>query len=138
MKFIPKKSKFKKSHKGKAFNKINSKILLNQLNTGIVGLKAVTHSHLTDKQIETLYRSLNKIIKKTGQIKLKIFSNIPVTKKATGVRMGKGKGVVDHWIFKTKPGCVLCEIQTNNLNIAIKALKYSKIKLPIKTKIIFN
>jgi large subunit ribosomal protein L16 len=137
--FIPKKSKFKKQQKGKLYNRINgSTISLNQLHFGSVGLKALSHNNLTSKQIETLRQSINKVVKKSGKIIINPFPNVPVSKKPIEVRMGKGKGAVDHWIFKVKPGYVLCEIITDQVEIAVKALTMVKKKLSIKTKIILN
>lgn len=137
--FVPKKSKFKKQQKGKLCNKINSStIRLNQLNFGSIGLKAMSYNNLTSKQIETLRQSINKIVKKTGKIVIRPFPNVPVSKKPIEVRMGKGKGNVDHWIFKVKPGYILCEIVTDQIEIAAKALIMVKKKLSIKTKIILN
>lgn len=137
--FIPKKSKFKKQQKGKLYNSINgSTNSLDQLHFGSVGLKALSYCNLTSKQIETLRQSINKLVKKTGQIIIKPFPSTPISKKPIEVRMGKGKGAVDHWIFKVKPGYVLCEIVTDKIEIAVKAFVMIKKKLPLKTKIILN
>ena len=105
---------------------------------GSVGLKALSYNSLTSKQIETLRQSINKVVKKTGKIIIKPFPNVPVSKKPIEVRMGKGKGAVDHWVFKVKPGYILCEIVTDQIEIAVKALVMVKKKLSIKTKIILN
>ena len=135
--FIPKKSKFKKQQKGKFCNRINSSsVIPNQLHFGSIGLKALSFSSLTSKQLETLRQSINKLLKKTGRIVINAFPSTPVSKKPIEVRMGKGKGNVDHWVFKVKPGFILCEIVTDQIEIAIKALEAVKKKLSIKTKII--
>lgn len=137
--FIPKKSKFKKQQKGKLCNRIDgSRLSLNQLHFGSVGLKALSRDNLTSKQIETLRQSINKAVKKTGKIIIKPFPSVPVSKKPIEVRMGKGKGSVDHWVFKVRPGYVLCEIVTDQIEIAVKALVMVKKKLSIKTKIILD
>lgn len=137
MLFIPKKLKYKKCQKNVAFNKIKSNITFSKLKFGNVGLKALSFGKITSKQLITLRQSIKKIIKKKGKLKINAFSSIPVTKKSTGVRMGKGKGTVEHWIFKIKPGFILCEISTNSIPLAIKAFNTSKIRIPIFTKIIF-
>jgi large subunit ribosomal protein L16 len=111
---------------------------LNLLNFGSIGLKALAPGRLTSKQIEAVRQSINKVIKKQGRLKINIFPDTPISKKPIEVRMGKGKGSVDHWVFKVKPGFVLYEIETAFLSLAIKALEAGQIRLPIKTRIIFN
>ena len=137
--FIPQKSKFKKQQKGKLCNRISHSVTeFDQLSFGSVGLKALSFGNLTSKQIETIRQSINKTVKKAGKIIMNVFPGIPVSKKPIEVRMGKGKGNVDHWVFKVKPGFVLCEIATDQLDIVVKALNSIKKKMNIKTKIIFN
>lgn len=135
---IPKKSKFKKQQKGKYFNRIKSLNSYSQLHFGSIGLKALSFSRLTSKQIETIRKSINKLIKKTGRLKIHAFPSVPISQKPLEIRMGKGKGNVDHWIFKIKPGFILCEIITDQVEIAVKALMSVKKKMNIKAKIIFN
>ena len=96
MLFIPQKSKYKKYQKGKAYNRINSKIDFNQLIFGSIGLKALNFTHLTSKHLLTLYKSLKKIIKKKGKIKFNLFHHMPISKKPSEIRMGKGKGNINH------------------------------------------
>lgn len=134
----PKKSKFKKEQKGKTFNKIISVQSLNCLTFGSYGIKAIEHGRLNSKQIESMYQTLNKIIKKKGKIFLKIFPHTPVTSKPIEVRMGKGKGNVDFWVAKIKAGTILCEIEINSKILALNALNLIKTKLPLKTKIYIN
>ena len=134
--FTPKKSKFKKQQKGKFFNHINSPVAADQLCFGSLGLKAVSFNRMTSKQTETMRQSLSKLIKKTGKIIINIFPNVPISQKPLEVRMGKGKGSVSHWAFKVKPGFILCEIITDQMKVAKKALLLLKKKLNIKTKII--
>eukprot|EP01041_Mallomonas_annulata_P000677 gene677-1298_t len=86
----------------------------------------------------SLKQVVTKCIKKTGRLRFKIFPQTPITKKPIEVRMGKGKGNVDHWVVKIKPGTMLCFIETNLIAVAKKALKYAQIRLPIKTKIILT
>jgi large subunit ribosomal protein L16 len=140
MLFLPKKSKFKKQRKGKLkfFNRVtNLSTNPYRLRTGSIGLKALSAERLTSKNFEALRLTITKIVKKSGKLIINGFPNVPVSKKPLEVRMGKGKGSIDRWVFKVKPGFILCEILTNNKNIAISALEVVQKKLNIKTKIIF-
>jgi large subunit ribosomal protein L16 len=136
---FPRKTKFKKQQKGKAFNRINStSIEPYSLKFGSIGLKALTSGRVTAKQIESVRQSISKIIKKQGHLRINVFPDTPISKKPIEVRMGKGKGAVDHWVFKVKPGFILYEIETAYTSLAIKALESGKIRLPIQSKIVFN
>ena len=104
-------------------------------NFGTIALKSTEHGKLNSKQIQTLVQLINKKLKKKGKIKLNIFPNTPVTKKPTEARMGKGKGNVDFWIYKIRPGIFVCEIETHFISLAKKVLRLVQIRLPIKTKI---
>lgn len=137
MLFIPRKYKFKKHQKGRAFNLIKSNLNFVKLKTGNIGLKALSHCRVTSKQILTLKQILKKILKKKGKILLKIFPNTPITQKAIGVRMGKGKGNVSHWVFRLKPGFLICEIATNNIPLALKALKLCRYRTSMFTKSVY-
>jgi large subunit ribosomal protein L16 len=136
MNFIPKKSKYKKQFKGKIKNQIYKNINSNSLFVGTLGLKAVEYGLLNSKHFETIKQSIKKIIKKAGRVLFFNFPQISKTKKPLSMRMGKGKGNIDHWVCKIQPGTVICEINISNTSLGIKALAISKFKLPIKTKII--
>jgi large subunit ribosomal protein L16 len=139
MLFVPKKLKFKKSQKGKLFNKINSSSNnVYQLKIGSVGLKCLSIHRLTSKHFETLRQTITKTVKKSGKVIINAHPSITVSKKPVEVRMGKGKGNVGGWIFKIKPGFILCEIVTDNVEIAIAALKIIQKKLNLKSKIVFQ
>lgn len=138
MLFIPKKFKFKKQRKGKNFNKIKGLPSVYSLTVGSVGLKALSANRISSKQLDAMRQSINKLIKKAGKVIINVFPSIPVTKKPIEIRMGKGKGNVDHWVAKIHPGAVICEIVTDNKDIAIKSLENIQKKLNIKTKIIIN
>lgn len=138
MLFTPKKFKFKKKQKGKRLNTINKVTSISKLNFGIIGLKSMDSGHISSNQINSLRQTINKIIKKKGKLRINIFPNTPISKKPLEVRMGKGKGNVDRWIFKVRSGTVLCEIEINSLLIGTQALKLAQLKIPIKTKIITN
>lgn len=135
MAFIPLKKKYKKEQKGRSLNKIKSLISLSDFKGGSYVLKSLDFGRLNSKQIESMYQSINKIIKKSGRIILKVFAHTPISKKPIEVRMGKGKGNIDHWVAKIKAGTVLCEVETNMNSLALKALSSAQFRLPIKTKI---
>jgi large subunit ribosomal protein L16 len=137
MKLQPKKSKFTKSHKGKAINRITSKNTYSQISNGTIALKTLMGYRLTGKQMEVLYVTLNKFLKKAGRINITIFPQTPVSKKPNEIRMGKGKGAIDHWVCRILPGTIICEIETSNFKKALKAITYAKFRLPIKIKTIF-
>jgi large subunit ribosomal protein L16 len=138
MMFIPKRTKYKKQQKGKNFNRVTTVYNINKFNLGSICLKSIDSGRLNSKQIESMRQSIQKIIKKSGRLIVNIFPDTPISKKPVEVRMGKGKGNVDHWIFKVKSGIVLCEIETSNPILGLKALQAAQFRLPIKTKIILN
>lgn len=136
MLYIPKKWKFKKKQKGKKLNTISKIYTTETLLFNKLGLKAKETGHMTSKQIIALKQTINKIIKKKGKVKINIFPNTQLTKKPLEVRMGKGKGNIDRWVFKVRSGTVLCEIETPFPLIGIKALKLAKFKIPLNTTLI--
>jgi len=137
MKFFPKSSKYTKYQKSRSVNTINSYLSLENLKMGSLGLKSVESGYLNTKQFKTIYQLLHKMLKKIGKIIFKIFPRKPITKKPIEVRMGKGKGAVYDWSAKIKAGTILFEIETLKINIALKALYYIQLKLPIKTRVIY-
>ena len=137
MLFIPKNSKFKKQQKRNTFNKINNNLTLN-LNNSNIYLKALSVGRVTSKQLNSIRQTINKVIKKVGKIRFNVFPHTPISKKPKEIRMGKGKGNIDHWISKIKIGQIICEIKTDSSSKAIKALKLARFRFPLKTKIIFN
>lgn len=130
---ITKKKIYKKRFKDKLIGNIskNNKILF-----GNYGIKVLEEARLTSNQIESAKRIIIKKMKRLGFLWIRIFSNIPVTKKPTENRMGKGKGSVSFYIAKVKKGQILFEISNFSLENAQKILKAGSNKLPIKTKII--
>ena len=136
MKFIPNKLKFKKYQKGKNFNIISKPTsFIQNKRLGVICLKALESSRLSSTQLQATFKSIRKLIKKNGKIIFKTFPHNPITKKPLEVRMGKGKGPVNSWISKVSVGSVLCEIQSKKVSLVKKALLYTQIKLPFKTKI---
>jgi large subunit ribosomal protein L16 len=136
MLFTPKKFKFKKQQKKTNFNKINSNLNF-KINNNLC-LKALSFGRVTSKQLVSIRQTINKNIKKVGKIKFNIFPHTPITKKPKEIRMGKGKGSVDHWISKIKAGQIICEIKTESFSQGIKALKLARFRFPLKTKIVYN
>lgn len=135
---ISKQKKYKKEQKGKNFKIVNSIAGLDRLKYGSIGLVSLSSGRLTSKQIESMQQTINKIMKKLGFLRLNIFPFTPISKKPIEVRMGKGKGMVDHWVFKVKFGTLLCEVETSSFSVGLLAIKAAQIKLPLKTKIIYN
>lgn len=127
----PKKTKFKKIKKGKLIQfKYKS-----DLNFGTFGLKAIESGMISAKQLEAARQAISRKIKKKGKIWTKIFPNLPITKKPTEVRMGKGKGNVSHWVSRIRGGSIIFEICGVNKKTALKAFRTGSSKLPVKTKI---
>ena len=133
---FPKQTKFKKQQKGGSFAKIRAPIEFHKRRYGIVELRAIEASRLTAKQIEAMLAAINKIVKKAGRVTLAVFPDVPITAKPIEVRMGKGKGAVDHWIAKIRPGTKLCEVDTAQNALALAAMKSAQVRLPFKTRII--
>ena len=129
----PKKYKFKKVQKEK-FLKI--KYTSNNLKFGSIGLKANQSGRITSRQLESARQAIVRKIKRKGKFWINIFPDLPVTKKPTEVRMGKGKGNVDYWAAKVKVGTILFEMEGINSKNARIAFKTGKAKLPIKTIIV--
>lgn len=127
----PSRVKYKKIKKGK-LAKFSYK---NNLNFGTIGLKALESGFISARQLESARQAITRKIKKKGKLWIKIFPNLPITKKPTEVRMGKGKGNVSHWVAKIKGGSVLFEVCGINRKNAIKAFKTGSAKLPVKTQI---
>lgn len=136
MLFVPKKWKFRKKQKGKKLNTINKVYTSETLIYNKLGLKAKETGHMSSKQIIALRQTVNKIMKKKGKVKINIFPTIQLTKKPLEVRMGKGKGNIDRWVFKVRSGTMLCEIETPFPLIGLKALKLAKFKIPLNTILI--
>ena len=129
----PKRTKFRKMHKGriKGLAKGGS-----DLNFGSYGLKATQPERVTARQIEAARRAMTRHMKRQGRVWIRIFPDTPVTSKPTEVRMGKGKGSPEFWACRVKPGRILFEVDGVSEEIAKIALYKASTKLPIKTKFI--
>lgn len=132
---LPKKMKFRKTFRGRG--KFDGKAKGgDRLNFGAYGLKAASTSDVTSRQIEAARRAMTHYIKRGGKIWIRIFPHTPITKKPAEVRMGSGKGSVDHYILVVKPGMVLFEIDGIPEEMAREALRLAGHKLPVRTKFI--
>jgi large subunit ribosomal protein L16 len=128
----PKKIKYKKTKKGQL---VKLEFKLNTLKFGTIGLKAAEAGIINSRQIEAARQAIVRKIKRKGKIWIRIFPDLPITSKPTGVRMGKGKGQFSHWGARVRGGTVLFEICGVNLATVLTAFKTGGAKLPIKTKI---
>ena len=129
----PTRTKYRKAYKGRIHGYASRGAILNY---GAYGLKAMQPDRVISKQIEAARISLTRYMKRTGKVWLRIFPNIPVSKKPTEVRMGKGKGAPEFWACRVKPGRIIFEIDGVSESVARVALYKASTKLPIKTKFI--
>ena len=129
----PKRTKYRKAHKGriKGMAKGGS-----SLNFGSYGLKSLDAERVTARQIEATRRAITRHMKRAGRVWIRIFPDVPVTKNPTEVRMGKGKGSVEFWACKVKPGRIMFEIDGVSDEVAREALRLGAAKLPVRTKIV--
>ena len=129
----PKRTKYRKQFKGRIHGLAKGG---SDLNFGTYGLKAIQPERITARQIEAARRAMTRHMKRRGRVWIRIFPDVPVTKKPTEVRMGKGKGSVDFWSAKVKPGRVMFEIDGVSDVVAREALLLAAMKLPIKTRVV--
>lgn len=129
----PKRTKFRKQFKGRIHGEAKGGFALN---FGEYGLKAVEPERITARQIEAARRAMTRHMKRQGRVWIRIFPDVPVTQKPTEVRMGKGKGSVEYWAAKVKPGRIMFEIDGVPLPVAEEALRLAAMKLPIKTRFV--
>jgi large subunit ribosomal protein L16 len=129
----PKRTKFRKAHKGKIKGVAKGGT---SLNFGSYGLKALEAERVTARQIEAARRAMTRQMKRAGRVWIRIFPDLPVSKKPTEVRMGKGKGSVEYWAARVAPGRVMFEIDGVDDDTAREALSLAAAKLPIKTRIV--
>ncbi len=129
----PKRTKFRKAHKGRIHG--NAKGGFN-LDFGQYGLKAQEPERVTARQIEAARRAITREMKRAGRVWIRVFPDVPVSKKPTEVRMGKGKGSVEFWAARVKPGRILFEIDGVPEDVAKEALRLGAMKLPITTRVV--
>jgi large subunit ribosomal protein L16 len=131
----PKRTKFRKQHKGRIKGEAKGG---SDLTFGSYGLKATQPERVTARQIEAARRAMTRHMKRQGRVWIRIFPDVPVTSKPTEVRMGKGKGSVDYWACKVKPGRIMFEIDGVAEDVAREALRLAAMKLPVKTRTVLR
>jgi large subunit ribosomal protein L16 len=129
----PSKTKFRKAHKGRIKGVAGSGA---SLAFGEYGLKALEPDRVTARQIEAARRALTRHMKRAGRVWIRVFPDVPVSKKPLEVRMGSGKGAVEYWVARVKPGRVLFELDGVPVQLAKEALALAAAKLPIKTRFV--
>jgi len=129
----PNRTKFRKAHKGRIRGVATSGT---SLTFGEFGLKALEPERVTARQIEAARRAMTRHMKRAGRVWIRIFPDVPVSKKPIEVRMGKGKGTPELWVCRIKPGRILFEIDGVPIQIAREALDLAAAKLPIKTRFV--
>src|SRR6202051_4724701 len=129
----PKKTKFRKAHKGRIHGVATSGATLS---FGQFGLKAMAPERITARQIEAARRALTRHMRRAGRVWIRIFPDVPVSKKPTEVRMGKGKGAPEFWACRVAPGRIMFELDGVPVELAREALLLAAAKLPVKTRFI--
>ena len=129
----PKRTKFRKQFKGRNRGLATTG---SRVSFGEYGLKAVERGKITARQIEAARRAMTRHIKRGGKIWIRVFPDVPVSKKPTEVRMGKGKGTPEFWVARVKPGRIMFEIDGVGEPVAREALRLAAAKLPIKTRVV--
>ena len=129
----PKRTKFRKQFKGRIHGIATSGVTLA---FGQYGLKAIEPERVNARQIEAARRALTRFMKRAGRVWIRVFPDVPVSKKPIEVRMGKGKGTPELWVVRVKPGRILFEVDGIPLDVAREALSLAAAKLPVKTRFI--
>jgi len=129
----PKRTKFRKAFKGRIHGNAKGGT---SLTFGGFGLKAMEPERITARQIEAARRAITRYMKRAGRVWIRIFPDVPVSKKPTEVRMGKGKGAPEYWVVRVKPGRIMFEIDGVSSEVAHEALRLGAAKLPIRTKVV--
>ena len=129
----PMRTKFRKAHKGRIHGTSKAGT---ELNFGQFGLKALEPDRVTARQIEAARRALTRHMKRAGRVWIRVYPDVPVSKKPIEVRMGKGKGTPEFWVVRVKPGRILFEVDGIPVAVAKEALALAAAKLPVKTRFI--
>ena len=127
----PKRTKFRKQHKGRIHGQAKGG---HEINFGSFALKAIEPDRVNARQIEAARRALTRHMKRQGRVWIRIFPDVPVTAKPIEVRMGKGKGSVDRWVAKIKPGRIMFEVDGVAEDVAMEALRLAAMKLSVKCR----
>ena len=129
----PKRTKFRKAHKGRIRGLAKGGT---QLNFGSYGLKAVSPERVTARQIEAARRAITRHLRRAGRVWIRIFPDVPVSSKPAEVRMGKGEGTPEFWVARVKPGRIMFEIDGVSWDLAREAFTLAAAKLPLDTRIV--
>ncbi|MBL6935385.1 MAG: 50S ribosomal protein L16 [Alphaproteobacteria bacterium] len=129
----PKRTKFRKAHKGRIHGNAKGGT---QLNFGKYGLKAMAPERITARQIEAARRAMTRHMKRTGRVWIRIFPDLPVSTKPAEVRQGKGKGTPEYWACRVAPGRILFEVDGVSRDLAEEAFALAAAKLPIATRFV--
>jgi len=129
----PKRTKYRKAHKGRIHGLATSG---ESLSFGAFGLKAMEPERITARQIEAARRAIVRQMKRSGRIWIRVFPDVPVSKKPAEVRMGSGKGTPEFWAARVKPGRILFEVDGIPIGVAREAMALAAAKLPIRTKFV--
>ena len=129
----PKRTKFRKQFKGRIHGVSKG---ATDLDFGSFGLKALEPERVTARQIEAARRAITRQMKRQGRVWIRVFPDVPVSKKPTEVRMGKGKGSPEYWACRVKPGRILFELDGVSVDVAQEALRLGAAKLPIRTRFV--
>lgn len=129
----PKRTKFRKAHKGRIHGVAKGG---SRLNFGSYGLKAMTPARVTARQIEAARRTITRHMKRTGRVWIRIFPDVPVSQKPAEVRQGKGKGTPEYWACRVKPGRIMFEVDGVTGQTARRAFALAAAKLPLGTRVV--
>ena len=129
----PKRTKFRKAHKGRIHGEAKGGT---KLNFGAYGLKATTPERVTARQIEAARRAITRHMKRSGRVWIRIYPDLPVTQKPAEVRQGKGKGSLEFWACRVKPGRIMFEVDGVSRKIARRAFELGAAKLPLQTRFV--
>ena len=129
----PKRTKFRKQFKGRIHGNAKGGT---QLNFGAFGLKAIEPNRITAREIESARRTITRHLKRVGRVWIRVFPDVPVSRKPAEVRMGSGKGTPEYWVCRIKPGRILFEIDGVSRTIAEEAFVLAGAKLSVKTKLV--
>lgn len=129
----PKRTKYRKAHKGRIHGNAKGGTALN---FGAYGLKATTPERVTSRQIEAARRVITRHMKRAGRVWIRIFPDLPVSQKPTEIRMGKGKGSPEYWACRVKPGRIMFEVDGVPSAVAYEALSLAAAKLPVQARVV--
>ncbi len=131
----PKRTKYRKAHKGRIHGNAKGGFAIN---FGSYGMKAVSPARVTSRQIEAARRAMTRHMRRAGRVWIRIFPDVPVSRKPAEVRQGKGKGSPEYWVCRVKPGRVMFEVDGVPREIAEKAFELASAKLPVATRFVMR